>query len=137
MYQHILAAVDATPISERVLDAATALATAFGATVHVVHIDESEAVYDRVVDLEDDTLARNQVAVAKDRLRASGVPATGEVVDGLDTDVPALILDTAHAHGADLVILGPHHRAGLARLLQPSVSDHVGRRADVALLLVR
>ncbi|MGS2614435.1 universal stress protein [Micromonospora sp. LZ34] len=137
MYRHILAAVDATPVSERVLDAATALATAFGATVHVVHVDESEAVYDQVVDLEDDTLGRERVAGAVDRLRASGVAATSAVVDGLDTDVPALILDAAHAQGANLIILGPHHRAGLARLLEPNVSDLVGRRADVALLLVR
>ncbi|MEV4542201.1 universal stress protein [Micromonospora echinaurantiaca] len=137
MYRHILAAVDATPVSARVLAAATALATALGATVHVVHVDESEAIYDRVVDLEDDTLGRAQVAVAVDRLRAAGVRATSAVVDGLDTDVPALILDTAHARGADLIILGPHHRAGLARLLEPSVSDLVGRRADVSLLLVR
>ncbi|MFG2102195.1 universal stress protein [Micromonospora echinaurantiaca] len=137
MYRHILAAVDATPVSARVLAAATALATALGATVHVVHVDESEVIYDRVVDLEDDTLGRAQVAAAVDRLRAAGVQATSAVVDRLDTDVPALILDTAHARGADLIILGLHHRAGLARLLEPSVSDLVGRRADVALLLVR
>ncbi len=46
------------------------------------------------------------------------------------------IIDCAKEFGADLIVLGTHHRSGLDRLLTGSVSEHVVRHSPVPVLVV-
>jgi nucleotide-binding universal stress UspA family protein len=52
-------------------------------------------------------------------------------------DPEAVILQTAHEIGADLIVMGTHGRTGLRRLLMGSVAEHVVRKASCSVLTVR
>ena len=45
------------------------------------------------------------------------------------------ILKIAKEWGADLIVMGPHHRSGLSRLLSGSVTEYVIRHAKVPVML--
>ncbi|MFD1930102.1 MULTISPECIES: universal stress protein [Nonomuraea] len=136
MYQHILTAIDGSTRAARVMDAVEYLAKATGAAVHVLHADEAEAVYDRVVDLEDDDVAQAVIDREVVRLRAAGVNAEGEVADVLHENVADLIVTRARELGSDLIVLGPGHHGRIGALLGSSVSHEVSLRAPASLLLV-
>jgi nucleotide-binding universal stress UspA family protein len=136
MFQRIVAAIDSSIRSEKVLAAAEHLARLDEAAVFVLHVDESEVVYDTVVDLEDNETASRLLTEAVRRLRQAGVNVTGEVHDQLRGDVSSDILAYAQDHDADLIIMGPHHRTMLAAMLLGSVSHAVDRSSQVSVLLV-
>jgi nucleotide-binding universal stress UspA family protein len=46
------------------------------------------------------------------------------------------IISCCKEFGADLIVLGTHHRSGLDRLLSGSVSEHVVRHSPVPVLVV-
>ena len=74
-----------------------------------------------------------------DRLHAlplenSQTPVDYRVVDGPPFDV---ILDTAKAVGADLIVLGTHGRSGISRLIMGSVAESVNRKALCPVVTVR
>jgi ACDE family multidrug resistance protein len=125
MFHRILAAVDSTERSTPVLAATTRLAQIFGAGIHVLHVDPAAAAFDSSGDAEDDAAARTLVETAVARLTAAGIAASGEVIHAVDGDIARTIVRVATSAGADLVILGPHHRRGLAAWLDGSVSDDV------------
>jgi nucleotide-binding universal stress UspA family protein len=64
---------------------------------------------------------------------ASDMPVThfteyGSTVDG--------IISCSKEFGADLIVIGTHHRTGLDRLLMGSVAEHVVRHSTVPVLVV-
>ena len=139
MYRTILVATDGSPYSEAAGDHAIDLARAYDASLRVITVVEmdvafSEAISEQMLaDLE----ARGQQAVdtIATRARDRGVAdVDGEVVRGTPHRA---ILDDAHEHGADLVVVGTHGRRGLDRLLLGSVAERVLRAADVPVLIVR
>jgi nucleotide-binding universal stress UspA family protein len=46
------------------------------------------------------------------------------------------IINCSKEFGADLIVIGTHHRSGLDRLLMGSVAEHVVRHSDVPVLVV-
>jgi nucleotide-binding universal stress UspA family protein len=46
------------------------------------------------------------------------------------------IVSCSKEYGADLIVLGTHHRSGLERFLTGSVAEYVVRHADVPVLVV-
>jgi nucleotide-binding universal stress UspA family protein len=140
MFRTILAAIDSTDRSAAVLHTAENLARADHAEVRVLHVDPDEVAFDTSADAEDDAEARAVVHTAVQLLDAAGVPASGEVIHAVEGDIGRTIVQTATAAGADLVVLGPHHRRGLDAWLggSGSVSDDVVRLATrLNVLLVR
>ncbi|GAA0407746.1 universal stress protein [Microbispora corallina] len=136
MFTSILVAVDASSRSGRILTEVEDLARATGAAVHVLHADESEVVYDQMVELEDGATAAATVDQAVARLRAAGLTADGEVVEVLHENVPYAVLERARALRADLVVLGPRHHGRIGALLGGSVTHEVSLHTPVSLLLV-
>ncbi|GAA1389926.1 universal stress protein [Catellatospora chokoriensis] len=136
MFDTILAAIDGSARDEHLLDTVAYLARTSGANVHVAHADESMIVYDTIVDLEDDAVARKLVRAAVERLRDSGIVADGSVLPALHADVPRLLVDRARSVGADLIALGPRHHGRLGALAG-SVSSDVSRLSAVSVLLVQ
>jgi nucleotide-binding universal stress UspA family protein len=67
------------------------------------------------------------------RLQAMGVTVSAEVQRG---DPSVIIVDAAHAAGADMIVLGTHGRTGLAAFWARSTAAKVSGRSDLALLLV-
>jgi|SRR5450432_1530850 nucleotide-binding universal stress UspA family protein len=80
--------------------------------------------------------AGSAVEMAKTILAPTGIC----VVDDHSTPIGeprAVILDTAKAWRADLIVLGSHWRRGLDRLLLGSVSESVAIHADCSVEVVR
>lgn len=136
MFKCILAAVDSSERTDRVLEVVRYLATTSGAAVHLVHADEAEAVYDQVVDLEDDRSARALIEGHVGQLRSTGVNVSGDVADVLHEDVPELILTRAREFGADLIVIGPRHHSRFAALFGTSVSLEIALNSTTSVLLV-
>ncbi|MFE0516436.1 universal stress protein [Streptomyces sp. NPDC058964] len=135
MFHRILVAVDGTAAFHSAVETTAELAALTGATVRVLHIDTSDVVYDTVVPLEDDSTAHRTLEDAVSILRRAGVEADGELLDGLVSDVAPAVQDAAQRFGADLIVLGPHHRGRLASWFTPSVSDAVAHASRIAVLL--
>ncbi|NIK61336.1 universal stress protein [Kribbella shirazensis] len=136
MFKCILAAVDDSDRTDRVIEVVSYLGRASRAAVHLVHADEAEAVYDQVVDLEDDQSAQGLVDHRLAQLRSEGVVANGEVIDVLHEDVAEAILTRAREFGADLIVLGPRHHNRFASLFGTSVSLEVALNSPTSVLLV-
>jgi nucleotide-binding universal stress UspA family protein len=77
----VLAAIDGTPASAAILDAAERVGRARGRGVHVVHVRETRLVGDEGVELESGQRASTFVDLALERLIRHGItPASGEVL---------------------------------------------------------
>jgi nucleotide-binding universal stress UspA family protein len=81
---------------------------------------------------------RAEARTTVDRVTAflgkEGVTAEGVVVHGLPDEV---IVATATAKGADLIVVGSHGRTGLQKVLLGSISERVIGRAQTPVLVVR
>jgi nucleotide-binding universal stress UspA family protein len=78
-------------------------------------------------------LHREQLAHARSVLEELGIGGAYEVGLGDPAD---LILETADAHDADMIVVGTSEPGFLARLLGLSVSETVQRRAHCDVLIV-
>ncbi|WP_037600723.1 universal stress protein [Streptacidiphilus rugosus] len=136
MFRNILLALDSCPARDRLVTTAMCLAGPSRGTVHVLHVDATAATGTEAVALEDELAARQVLNQALRTLHEQGVPADGELRDGFITDIPALISSAAERYGADLLILGPHHRGLFASLVNPRVSDAVSHTARIPVLLI-
>ncbi|WP_440008019.1 universal stress protein [Halomicrococcus sp. SG-WS-1] len=142
-YERILVPTDGSAPSDRAARHATALAAAFDATLHVLHVVDARRYSSGIADLDD--VAREQ----EDRLEATGEKAVATVAERADdagvatvsdvvTGVPsAAILDYVDDYDVDLIAMGTHGRTGLDRILVGSVTERVLRQADVPVLSLR
>ena len=142
MYKKIIAAVDGSEHGDAVLDTVASLAKLSGASVHVIHIRPDQVISGGlasgvVVSTEEPNEGREVVAAALTRLRAEGISAEGEVDEGLQEEVAAILVERAAALGSDLIAVGPGHYHGISGLLHASVSHGVAKTAPVSVLLVR
>lgn len=74
------------------------------------------------------------VAKAKTRLEPCGFDIDTRVLTG---DPREALVDTANEIGADLIVIGSHGRAGLAKLLMGSVASHIVTHAHCSVLVVK
>lgn len=84
----------------------------------------------------------SEVRVAAERTAAAGA-ALAETLGFVSSSVAVEatptwvgIVEAAEAHGAGLIVLGPHRRGGLFGRLQGSVAAAVGAHTDIPVLLV-
>ena len=80
---------------------------------------EAQAAVDRV-----------RKAAAKEQLEVDAMLQEGSRPD-------TVILETARAKGADMIVVGSHGRTGLSRLMMGSVSERVIGNADCPVLVVK
>ena len=141
----ILVATDFSAASDLAIDYARALATQFGASVHLVHVVEDPFVTGTLhpevyiasipgmrATLIDDAAAR--VARLKPIFDAHGVSVTSEVMVGTPASA---ICDAAVGRRCDLIVMGTHGRSGMAHLLLGSVAEKVIRQASCPVLTLR
>jgi nucleotide-binding universal stress UspA family protein len=69
-------------------------------------------------------------AAAKEQINVEAILREGGRPD-------TVILDTARAEGADMIVVGSHGRTGLSRLMMGSVSERVIGNADCPVLVVK
>ena len=89
------------------------LARARGATVHVLHVIETDVLAgEDTADLENLAYAWDLLDACIAELSKAGVPVTGELLHsyGTHADVAAQILQRASDLGAGVIVLGPETR---------------------------
>lgn len=150
----VLIATDGSPESSLAIDAAAGLSWPEGSTIDVLTVLPSDAELfgnpwtdvayvqtHQAAGAETDELrmhlrdgARTVLAESVAILRKDGVSVVATIGEGRAASV---IVDTAHATGADLIILGARGQGALERVLLGSVSAEVVDQAHCAVLVAR
>lgn len=128
MITTVLVPVDGSPLAERALPYASAIARALEARVLVLNVTCSVArMMEHEVDLRE----------IVESLRAEGLAAEALVREkACDDDVGRAIGAAARESQADLLVMSTHGRSGLDRFAYGSVAERVLRHATVPVLLV-
>ena len=145
LLKNVLVATDFGEASDAALIYGRALARAFGATLHVLHVAENvftrgiggEAYIAVFPDLQKDVeeAARKQLDELLIDNDPVALPTKGVV---LTSNTPAMaIVDYAKEAGVDLIVMGTHGRGAVAHLLMGSVAERVVRTAPCPVLTVR
>jgi nucleotide-binding universal stress UspA family protein len=137
----VLVAVDFSETSKNAIVYGQNLARAFGARLHVFHVADviSTSAAQFYPEGPGDPEAK-AIELATKRLRSYLV--SQDAVDaGVEVrvapDAAEAIVDHAKEIHADLIVLGTHGRTGMSRFFMGSVAEHVVRRADQPVLVVR
>ena len=140
----VLVPTDFSDASESALRYGKAMAEAFGATLHVVHVMEdllahawaAEVYVSSMPQLRDEIEKESRQRLetllgAEDRQRFRAETA-------LLAGNPFLeIIRYAKAHEADLIVMGTHGRGPIAHMLLGSVAEKVVRKSPCPVLTVR
>ncbi len=146
MYQKILASLDGSKLDECVFRHVHAMAR--GCLLReiifvraVEHFESPALVADHPIKVEEVIrINAENKAVAEEYLdkmvsgfKYEGVKVQGEVLDGKATEILA---DYASKNGVDLIVIAPHDRSGLGRLVWRSITDRILRSACVPVVMV-
>jgi nucleotide-binding universal stress UspA family protein len=138
MYARVLAAVDHSEVSERVLAAARDLAQLSKGEVWVLHLREREVIPRMgLVPAESEDEAELAVTTAVGELTAAGVTAHGVIRDTIFGHAAREIMDDAREHQADVIVMGSRGRGDLTGLILGSTAHKVIHLADRPVLVVR
>jgi len=142
--RNILVPTDFSEASDAALKYGKALATAFGAALHVVHVVEDILAHAWAADIymaampslreevEKEATERLAALLTEDERRQ--LRATAATVAGS----PFLeIIRYAKANDVDLIVLGTHGRGPVAHMLLGSVAEKIVRKAPCPVLTVR
>ncbi|MGD0558797.1 MAG: MFS transporter [Streptosporangiaceae bacterium] len=134
----IVAAVDGSPIADRVTSAAARLAAIDGRTVHVVHARESAVTPETAVDTESADGAGALIASHLKQLAAQNIQATGQLL--LHTadhgDAGRMVAEYANSVGATTIVVGAPTHGGLSALMDDSASRELWRTARTNIVIV-
>lgn len=140
MFDDILVPTDGSENSERAIDHAVLLASAFDATVHGVYVVNVTYAADFEGGIDSDSVltalereGQSAIDTIETRCEAAGVDVRTDLLEGR----PAYrISEYAAEHDVDLVVMGTHGRSGVSRLLLGSITESVVRRTDKQVLTI-
>jgi nucleotide-binding universal stress UspA family protein len=142
-YRQILVPVDFSEHSQAALGEACELARRFGATLHLLHVNEpwppSSSVASDAYPMYHEYVAQENARAAK-ALEALTVPDAGPKPVQRVTragHVEHEILKYIDDAGIDLVVIGTHGRTGIAHWIMGSVAERVVRFASCPVLVAR
>lgn len=140
--RRILVLVDFSPITDRVVDTAVALAQTMGASLRLTHIVDPTPTFvgydpgpamvreDVAHDMREDHRRLQKLA---DRIADEGVDVTPLMVQGPILDKA---LEEATQHEAGLIVVGSHGHGALYELVVGSITAGLIREAKVPVLVV-
>lgn len=130
MFERIVAALDGSEVSERVLAAIEPLIRRPVTELSIVRVVPKG---ERTAD-DEDSVAQNYLRALEERYRVRGIRAWVQVLSG--EDPAAEVASFAARTGASLLCVGTHGRTGLARVALGSVAERIARAAVTPLLFV-
>jgi nucleotide-binding universal stress UspA family protein len=140
----VLFATDFSEASDAALEYATAMAGAFHATLHVLHVLEDLAAHAWTTEVYVAALPgvhEEMERQARERLEQLLTPeqrAEYSVVLALRSGSPFVeVVRYARDEGMDLIVLGTHGRGAIAHMLLGSVAERVVRKAHCPVVTVR
>ncbi|MEA2697448.1 MAG: hypothetical protein QOI66_1719 [Myxococcales bacterium] len=134
----ILVATDFSPCARTAIQLASALARRLDAQLHLVHVFQPAPLDLAAMpsgtgwELEMMADAEKKIVHEASDLRRTGIAVSGEVQMGLPA---SLIVATAHAVGASLIVVGTHGRTGIVNLYLGSIAERVCRTATCPVLV--
>ena len=137
----IIAAVDFSDATPPVVEAASAHAKAFGATLHLVHVLEPEPAYTAYGFTPDEFPAMHVFQQEARKRAGKRLDEMATKLDGVETKLLegsplSCITDYVKEVNADFVVLGSHGHGMVASLLLGSVAEGMVRKAVVPTLVV-
>jgi nucleotide-binding universal stress UspA family protein len=146
MFKHILMPTDGSAHSERAIERGVELAKLCGAHVTGIHVLQdyqmmmaSEGMVPPGMEDEMDKQALDQaqsfLAFVQQAADAAGVPCKTLVIKGHHPY--DAIVDTANAHGCDLIVMTARYRKGLGALIMGSEATRVLHRSSIPVLTFR
>jgi nucleotide-binding universal stress UspA family protein len=137
MFKHVLVALDGSEYSQAALPTAIEVTRKFGADLFVIHVAEHDrgraVAYSEETPYEAAQLVGKAVKLARD----SGVAAKGELRDIAAGHVAKVIVETAEANEADLIVMGSRGLSDIQGLLLGSVTHKVMQLTQVSVLVAR
>jgi nucleotide-binding universal stress UspA family protein len=137
MYERILVAIDHSPATGRVLDAARDLARLSDGQVWVVHVREHQPGRGGVIANETIDEAHQAADAAVAGLAGAGVKAQADIRYAFLGHAAAEIADSARAHDAGVIVMGSRGRGDLAGTLLGSTAHKVIHLTGRPVLVVR
>lgn len=134
--KHVLVATDFEPASAAALVYGRALARAFGASLHLLHVVENQFLRPSPSDPAAVKTAR--VRALNDRLTpADRTELNARAVLEVSDETAHTIVTYARNEKIDLIVMGTHGRSAVSQLLVGSVAELVVRLAPCPVLTVR
>jgi nucleotide-binding universal stress UspA family protein len=137
MYDKILFPTDGSETASSAFDYAMAVASAHGATVHVLNVaDTTDLSVTRVGGDVVDALEEDGTSLVEEyaeRAQAADLSVVTDVYQGHPAET---IVGYAEEFSIDLIVMPTHGRSGLQRYLLGSVTERVVETADIPILTV-
>ena len=137
MYERLLAAVDDSEVSPRVIAAAKELASLSQGQVWVLHLREREFGRLGLTPIESDDEAREPVRAGVEALTQAGIDAHGEVRETVFGHAAREIVKGAQEHDASVIIMGSRGRSELTEAMLGSTAHKVIHLTDRPVMVVR
>lgn len=138
MFQQILIAWDGSPSAEWAFDVAVDLARRYDAELVAASVAHSPAHAETAGDRRESVDAARRYleetfAQVRDRAERAGVAVEQAILEG--DDPATAILEHAHEHGFDLLVIG-HHRRRAGRFLIHGLAEKTIEASEVPVLVV-
>ena len=137
MYDRLLAAVDNSEVSPRVIAAAKDLASLSQGQVWVLHLREREFGRLGLTPIESDEEAQEPVRAGVEALTQAGIDAHGEVRETVFGHAAREIVKDAQEHDAGVIIMGSRGRSDLTGAMLGSTAHKVIHLTDRPVMVVR
>ncbi|HTU79206.1 MAG TPA: universal stress protein [Solirubrobacteraceae bacterium] len=139
MFQRLLIAWDGSDAALRAFDVAIDVARRYDAELVAVSVAYSPAHAETSGDREESAAAahrylRETFAEVADRALRAGVDVEHQIIEGRDPS--RALLEHAHEHGFDMIVMGHHRSRSAGRLLLRGVARELLAGATIPLLVV-
>jgi nucleotide-binding universal stress UspA family protein len=140
----VLVPTDFSEASESALRYGKAMAEAFGASLHVVHVMEDLLAHAWAAEVYVSSMPQLRDEIEKESRQRLGALLTDDERKKLRAEAALLagnpfleIIRYAKTHGVDLIVMGTHGRGPIAHMLLGSVAEKVVRKSPCPVLTVR
>ena len=146
MFEHVIVPLDRSPLAEQVVPYAAGLATAFGASLELLHVidpantpetrpdEANHGIFLTQVLDEREAEARGYLEAVAKPFREQGVRVETRVAFGRPEEG---IMENAFPERQHLVVMATHGRSGVNRWVMGSVANKLVHEASMPLLLYR